>query len=131
VRKAAFEAVGGFSPILHFRGEERLLAVDIAAHGWDLCFCETLLAYHQPSSTRPPTAEAQARSLRNDVLTTWLRRPPVWCLRAAGELARGATRDIAHARALREAISAIPAVLRARRRLPADVENCLRLLENN
>ena len=39
VRKDAFEAVGGFSKILHFRGEEQLLSWDLSAHGWDLCFC--------------------------------------------------------------------------------------------
>jgi GT2 family glycosyltransferase len=48
VRKDAFEAAGGFSKILHFRGEEQLLSWDLSAHGWDLCFCPELLAYHQP-----------------------------------------------------------------------------------
>ncbi len=31
VRATAFTAAGGFSPVLHFRGEEQLLAWDIAA----------------------------------------------------------------------------------------------------
>jgi GT2 family glycosyltransferase len=130
VRTAAFEAAGGFSPILHFRGEERLLAWDIAAHGWDLCFCPALIAYHQPSTNRPPSADAVARSLRNDVLTTWLRRPPRQCARAAAQLARSAAADAACARALGEAVARIPAVLRARHRLPADVEQSVCAMES-
>jgi GT2 family glycosyltransferase len=128
VRKEAFEAVGGFSSILHFRGEEGLLAIDLAAAGWDLCFCPELVAYHQPSSVRPPNAVQDARSLRNDVLTTWLRRPPRECVRAAGRLARAATRDGAHARAMVEALRLLPSVARGRRQLPRDVEESLELL---
>ncbi len=81
VRKDAFEGVGGFSALLHFRGEERLLAWDLAASGWDLCFCAELVAHHQPSRVRPSSPEQDARSLRNDVLTTWLRRPLSHCSR--------------------------------------------------
>jgi GT2 family glycosyltransferase len=128
VRKSAFEGAGGFSPVLHFRGEERLLSLDMAALGWDLCFAAELLAYHQPSSTRPSSAAQNARSLRNDVLTTWLRRPLPQCLGAAVELARAGARDAEHAKAAAEAIRLIPSVARQRRRLPADVERSLRTL---
>jgi GT2 family glycosyltransferase len=128
VRKSAFEAAGGFSEILHFRGEETLLAWDLAASGWDLCFTPRLVAYHAPSSLRPPNAVQDARSLRNAVLTTWLRRPPSSCARATARLLRAAADDPAHARALGEAMRLLPAVARARRRLPADVERSLAIL---
>jgi GT2 family glycosyltransferase len=128
VRKVAFEAVGGFSPILHFRGEERLLAWDLAALGWDLCFCPELVAHHQPSQVRPTSAAQRARSLRNDVLTTWLRRPVLPCLGAATQLVRAAVTDVEYAKALREALSALPAVVRERRPLPTDVERSLAML---
>ena len=85
VRKAAFEAAGGFSEILHFRGEEQLLAVDMAALGWALCYCPQLVAVHQPSQVGP-TAAQDARVMRNAVLTTWLRRPPRHCVSATGTL---------------------------------------------
>lgn len=130
VRKAAFEAAGGFSPILHFRGEEDLLAWDLASHGWDLCFCPALVAYHQPSPTRSPSQVQRARVLRNTLLTACLRRPAIPCARAAGRLAWAATRDGAHVRALLEAVAAMPAVVRARRRLPDPVERSLRMLES-
>lgn len=129
VRKAAFEAVGGFSPILHFRGEEDLLAWDLAACGWNLCFCPALVAYHQPSPTRSPSQVQQARVRRNALLTACLRRPADRCTRAAAGLAWAAAHDTAHAKALLEAVAALPAVLRARRRLPDPVERSVRMLE--
>ncbi|MCW2557087.1 MAG: transferase [Mycobacterium sp.] len=129
VRKDAFEAVGGFNPILHFRGEERLLAWDLAANGWDLCFCPRLVAHHHPSVVRPPSSSQIARSTRNDVLTTWLRRSMRECVTAGVGFAKAAATDTAHARAFGEALRLLPAVVRQRRRLPADVERSLALLE--
>jgi GT2 family glycosyltransferase len=129
VRKRAFEAAGGFSDILHFRGEEQLLAVDMAALGWDLCYCPALIAIHQPSAVRDTTTAQDARVLRNDVLTTWLRRPPRHCARATASLLGAAVRDTDHARAAAQAVIRLPAVLTHRRRLPSAVENALAVLE--
>ncbi|GFG65965.1 glycosyl transferase [Mycobacterium kubicae] len=131
VRRKAFEEVGGFSPILHFRGEEALLSWDLAAHGWDLCFCGSLVAYHQPSPTRHPSKVEQARVRRNTALTAGLRRPASRWLRASAELAWAAVRDRAHAAALLEALAAVPAVLRERHPLPEPVERSVRLLESH
>ncbi|WP_197374213.1 glycosyltransferase family 2 protein [Mycolicibacterium baixiangningiae] len=130
VRRAAFEQAGGFSGILHFRGEEMLLAVDMTTLGWDLCYCPALVAMHQPSQVRATTAAQAARVMRNDVLTTWLRRPAGQCLRATGTLLTATLRDTEHARAAGEAVARLPAVLRGRRRLPDRVERALELLES-
>ena len=130
VRKRAFEEAGGFSDILHFRGEEQLLALDMAALGWDLCYCRDLVAVHQPSVARATTAAQDARVLRNDVLTTWMRRPMRQCLKATGALLAGALRDREHARGAAEAIRRLPAVINARRQLPDAVEQALALLES-
>ncbi|OMC33056.1 transferase [Mycobacterium sp. GA-1841] len=130
VRKSAFETAGGFSPILHFRGEETLLALDLAASGWDLCYCAELTAIHHPSVHRPPTAAQDARSVRNAVLTTWLRRPLPHCARASLQLLTAATRDTEHARAAIEAAVRLPAVLTHRRRLPSTLEQALAILED-
>ncbi|MDY6811869.1 MAG: glycosyltransferase [Actinomycetota bacterium] len=130
VRKSAFEAVGGFSPLLHFRGEEQLLAWDLAAAGWDLCFCETLTAFHQPSAQRPTTAAQDARSTRNAALTAWLRRPLRPCAAASAAMLRAAVRDREHARALGQAVRLLPAVCAHRRRLPVAVEDAVRLCES-
>lgn len=61
IRRSAFTAVGGFSPILHFRGEEQLMAWDLASKGWHLCYCDELVTYHQPSKLRPPGDQQRAR----------------------------------------------------------------------
>jgi GT2 family glycosyltransferase len=130
VRKQAFEAAGGFSDILHFRGEEQLLALDLAASGWELCYCPDLVAIHQPSAKRATTTAQDARMLRNAVLTTWMRRPMRHCLRATGTLMRAALRDGEHARNAAEAIIRLPAAVRRRHSLPPKVEEALALLES-
>ncbi|KAA0104629.1 hypothetical protein CIW47_20835 [Mycolicibacterium sp. P1-5] len=129
VRAEAFSAAGGFSPVLHFRGEEQLLALDMARLGWDLCYCAELVAIHQPSATRPTSAAQDARSLRNDVLTTWMRRPLPHCLRASGRLLHAALHDTEHARAAGEAFLRLPAAIAQRRPLPEALERDLRTLE--
>lgn len=128
VRKAAFEAAGGFSRILHFRGEEMLLAVDMATLGWELCYYPALVAMHQPSQIRATTSTQAARVMRNDVLTTWLRRPAGHCLRATATLVAAGARDADHAKAAGEAVRRLPAVLAERRRLPDRIERALAVL---
>lgn len=130
VRKRAFEEAGGFSEILHFRGEEQLLALDLATLGWDLCYCPRLVAIHQPSSVRAATAAQDARVLRNDVLTTWLRRPVRHCVSASGRLIRAALRDREHARGAAEAFVRLPVVIAQRRPLPREVEEAVTVLES-
>lgn len=129
VRRTAFEGAGGFSPLLHFRGEEQLLALDMATSGWDLCYCSELVAVHKPSHVRPPGPAQQARSLRNAMLTAWLRRPLPLCVRATATLSWRAAHDREHASALVEAIRMFPAVLRGRKMLPAELEGDAAVLE--
>lgn len=130
VRRRAFQQAGGFSEILHFRGEEQLLALDMAAAGWDLCYHPGLVAIHQPSSVRATTAAQAARVLRNDVLTTWLRRPIGHCLSASGRMVVAALRDREHAKGAVEAVVRLPAVVAQRRTLPGELERAVRLLES-
>lgn len=129
VRKVAFLGVGGFSTLLHFRGEEQLLAMDLAAAGWQLCYCQDLVAVHKPSATRLPGPAQHARVLRNEALTAWLRRPVPVCLRATAALMRATTTDRAYAAAALEAVRLLPEAVRRRRRLPDDLEADLRRLE--
>ncbi len=130
VRVRAFQQAGGFSDILHFRGEEQLLAMDLAASGWDLCYCPRLTAIHQPSAARATTAAQDARVLRNTVLTTWLRRPIPQCLRVTGDLLRSAMKDREHARGAAEAVLKLPAVVQQRHRLPPKLEEAVAMLES-
>ncbi|HEV7855130.1 MAG TPA: glycosyltransferase [Mycobacterium sp.] len=131
VRKSAFLAAGGFSELLHFYGEEQLLAIDLAARGWDLCYCPALTAYHQPSAVRGSSSARQAREMRNAVLTTWMRRPMLPCLKATGRLVVAAMRDGEHALGAVQALMRLPSVVSQRRRLPEEVERALTLLESD
>jgi GT2 family glycosyltransferase len=122
VRRDAYTGVGGFSRLLFFGGEEHLLALDLAATGWQLVFAEDVVAWHDPAGPDRPTAARWALQTRNDVLVDWLRRPLPVALGATGRLARRALREPAARQALAGVLMRLPAALRLRRPVPAEVE---------
>ncbi|WP_197320351.1 glycosyltransferase family 2 protein [Saccharomonospora sp. NB11] len=121
VRRSAFLDAGGFDPLLHFGAEEKLLAYDLAARGWELCYVDRVRAHHHPSTVRPPASWRRRIERRNNVLITWMRRPLSDCARTAGIVLRD---PLAAAGALRR----LPKALRSRRPLPAHVEQQIREL---
>lgn len=129
VRRQAFRQAGGFSELLRFGAEERLLALDLAAQGWELCYSDRVRAHHHPSRRRPSTTWRHRAERRNNTLITLLRRPWRQCLAETTALAADAVRD-ADARAVLAGVAArLPAALRHRRRLPDLIEQRARLLE--
>jgi GT2 family glycosyltransferase len=128
VRRAAFEQAGGFDMRFGIGGEEALLAMDLAAAGWELAYVDAVVAHHHPASggVRPGR---RAAMLRNEVWSTWLRRPAGAAVRrTAGLLARSGPR--AHTAAgLAQAARGAAWVARERRVVPAGVERGLRALE--
>ncbi|MFB4296818.1 glycosyltransferase family 2 protein [Actinomadura sp. NTSP31] len=118
VRRDAFLDAGGFSDVLHFGGEEELLALDLAAAGWGLAYAPELVVHHHPSKSGRNPAARRRREVRNRLLTAWLRRPfPALARAAAASLG---SRD---GRAgLADAARALPALARARRPVPPAVE---------
>lgn len=129
VRRAAYLGVGGFDPLLHFAGEERLLSLDLAVHGWDLCYSNRLVARHFPSQVRPPSDWRRRREMRNDALTSWMRRPFPAALGSSGRLLRRALADRCARGAAGDVARLLPAALARRRPLPATIERDIRLLE--
>ncbi|WP_318307006.1 glycosyltransferase family 2 protein [Amycolatopsis solani] len=123
VRRKAYLQTGGFSPLLHFGAEEQLLAYDLAAHGWEVCYVGHLRAHHHPSRSRPPSSWRRRAELRNRLLIAVLRRPPRVCRR---EVARTL---VAAPRAVLGAVARLPRALGHRRVLPAHVELQARTLE--
>ncbi|MEU8124809.1 glycosyltransferase [Spirillospora sp. NPDC049024] len=118
VRRDAYLGVGGFSDVLHFGGEEELLALDLAAAGWGLAYVPELVVHHHPAAAGRDPAARRRRQARNRVLTAWLRRPLPAVARAAASVL--ATRD---GRAgLADAARALPGLVRARRPVPPAVE---------
>jgi GT2 family glycosyltransferase len=127
-RVRAFRQVGGFSARLWLGGEEELLALDLAARGWWMCFASDVVIHHYPSTGRDPRGRRRL-GIRNTLWTAWLRRPLPGALRRTVALLRSIPRDRTSAAALAEAISGLVWVLRERRVIPAEVERGLRLLE--
>jgi GT2 family glycosyltransferase len=128
VRRDAFLAVGGFSPLLFIGGEEELLAYDLAAAGWAAAYLPDVVAHHHPSAVRDP-ARRRYLQARNRALVAWLRRPARAALAVTAELARSARREPAAVRALSGLLLRAPYLIAGRRPLPPDVEAGIRLLE--
>jgi GT2 family glycosyltransferase len=126
VRRSAFLAVGGFPRHFGTGGEEQLLALELAAAGWDLAYVPEVRAFHHPAGSGPREARRQ-RQLRNDLWTAWLRRPA----RAALVATIRALRDGGEIRwrALGAALAGLPWVLRERKVVPPLIERQIRALE--
>ena len=99
VRRDAFLAVGGFSDVVFFMGEEQMVALDLLA-GWQLAYLDDVVAHHHPSSDR--SRRAPSPIVRNDLLTTWMRRPLRVALGRTAHVVAAASRDPAHRMALQQ-----------------------------
>jgi GT2 family glycosyltransferase len=130
VRRSAFLAAGGFEPRFFLGGEEELLAADLVAAGWWLCYVPRLIVHHYPS-TRRDGFSRRWHILRNALWSTWLRRPLSGVLRKTGHLVRSAPRTRETYRGLAAAVTGLPWVLRQRRVVPPSVERMFRLLESS
>jgi GT2 family glycosyltransferase len=129
VRRKAFVEVGGYSELLFFVGEEKLLAYDLAAAGWERCYVPSVVAVHMPSAVRAPAPHRQALEQRNELLTVWLRRPMSVALVRTLRLAARMPRSPVARSAWTTALVRLPAALRNRRPLPPRVECEARLLD--
>lgn len=129
VRRSAFLAAGGFDTRMQIGGEEELLAADLAAAGWWLCYIPDLVVHHYPSKQRDMAAQRRSRTIRNALWFAWLRRPLVSALRRTFLLVRTAPWDRAVLRGLGSALAEMPWVLRNRRAVPTEIEGYLRLLD--
>ena len=130
VRRSAFLGVGGFDARYGIGGEERLLAGDLAAAGWLVRYEPALVARHRPhGAAGAPRPGRPARMVRNDLWSTWLRRPtrrlPSATLRALAEGGAGWQT----LRGAGAALRGLPWILRERRPHPAAVEEAMRRLE--
>ncbi|MGY1916607.1 glycosyltransferase family 2 protein [Blastococcus sp. SYSU DS0973] len=125
VRTEAFEAVGGFDPVVRFPGEEERVALDLAAAGWGLAYVDQVTVHHHPSTRREAPGRRQAGIWRSRLLTALMRLP-------AGDVARTVGRAVRAGRpgveGVLRALPDIPAALHRRRPLPDRVRSGLRLL---
>jgi GT2 family glycosyltransferase len=125
VRTEAFEAVGGFDPVVRFPGEEERLALDLAAAGWGMAYVDSVTVHHHPSPRRDQPGRRQAGIWRSKLLTAVMRHPLGDVVRIAAEAVRTGRPGIEGAvRALPD----VPAALLRRRPLPPEVRADLRRL---
>ena len=129
VRRDAFRAVGGFHQRLWLGGEEELMAADLAAAGWELCFVESMAIHHHPSQARDPHRRRRD-GIRNTLWFTWLRRPLPAAVRRTGHILWSLPRDRVSAAGLALAVRGLPWVLRERRPLPPHAERRFEVLEH-
>jgi hypothetical protein len=125
VRTAAFQAVGGFDPVVRFPGEEERPALDLAAAGWAMAYVDTVTVHHHPSPRRQDPARRRAAIWRSRLLTAVMRLPMADVLRL---LAGAVTDGRPGVEGLARALPDLPAAVRRRRPVPPRVRADLRLL---
>jgi GT2 family glycosyltransferase len=125
VRTAAFDEVGGFDAVVRFPGEEERLALDLAAAGWGMAYVEDLVVHHHPSPKRHSPDQRRAAIWRSRLLTAVMRLP----LREVARLYLRALRDGTAGRTgLVHGLRDVPAAVRGRRPIPAQLQEQRRLL---
>lgn len=129
-RTSAFTEVGGFSARMWLGGEEELLALDLAARGWWMCWDEQIVIHHAPSTVRD-SRRRRRLGIRNTLWTLWLRRPLRSAMRRSAAVLRSAPRDSTTALAVAETLRGLPWVLRERAVVPPAVEAGLVSLEDS
>ena len=128
VRRSALLEVGGFHPRLGLGGEERLLALDLAAAGWGLAYVDWVVARHHPAAAGQERPGRRRALLRNELWTAWLRRPLRPAAARTAAIAIQSVRARAPLTPLRAA-AGLPWILRERRVVPPRVEQAVRAIE--
>jgi GT2 family glycosyltransferase len=113
VRRSAFLQAGGFCERFFIGGEEALLTLELRRLGWDLAYDHALIAVHDPHGGVRPGREWRVR--RNDLWTSWLRRPATTAAEDTVALLRDALRSPVSRRALGTALLGLPWALSHRR----------------
>lgn len=126
-RRSAYLEVGGCHRCYGVGGEERLLAIDLAAAGWQVSYVDDVVAVHtpDPAHARPDRAVIE---LRDDLWTAWLRLPLAEAVRASVRRIGPRWRAAEGWRALLAAAAGLPWVSRERRPVPRELVDSLRLV---
>lgn len=129
VRRAAFLAVGGFDPRFGTGGEEAIVAMSLAAGGWQLAYVADVVSHHHPSGNRPNMRERYIEGISDRLWEAWLRRPLGSALRITAHHLRLALTDPINRAGVLRAARDLPRTLRQRRVVPPAIEAQLTLLE--
>jgi GT2 family glycosyltransferase len=130
VRRGAYLQAGGFHPRFGIGGEEELLALDLAAHGWHMVYVHDIVARHFPSPVRDVTRRREIVT-RNTLWVSWLRDPARDLAPRTAQAIEAARRDAAVRRGVKDAVHGLPWVARERRCLPRRVQAARRMLAHS
>ncbi|HZZ64926.1 MAG TPA: glycosyltransferase [Candidatus Baltobacteraceae bacterium] len=122
MRRDAFLGAGGYHVRYFIGAEESLLALDLAARGWQLWYCEDIVVLHTPSSLNRDPDTRRRLVLRNRLWTLLLRRSAASAMRTIAQYASKSFKDQVVRAALAEAIAGLPWILRERRCISHDLE---------
>jgi GT2 family glycosyltransferase len=128
MRREAFLAAGGFHSRYGTGSEERLLTLDLLRRGWQLIYMSEIVCHHHPAP-RSDKVERQVKIMRNDLWTSWLRLSASAALRETWRACRRATGSSVHRRALVQAITGLPWIVRERDALDKELEHYLSWLD--
>lgn len=131
VRRSAFLAVGGFEPRLLIRGEEELLALDLATAGWHLVYVPDVVVHHSPAPHAEGRWSKGGYQVRNRLWVCWLRYPARPALKRTVSTLVSERPRIQMTVNLARALRGLPWILRKRRQLPASVVRELDLLRRS
>jgi N-acetylglucosaminyl-diphospho-decaprenol L-rhamnosyltransferase len=127
-RRDAYLATAGFHPRYGVGGEEALLALDLARHGFACVYLDEVVAHHHPARPSSDTRSRRRRQrtvARNDLWTAWLRLP----LRDALARTAAILREPSGLQGLARATWGMVWVTRQRRAVPAALARDLRSLD--
>lgn len=128
VRRDAFLIAGGFDEHYGVGGEESLLAIELASRGWKLAYVDRVTAHHWPSPVRDHAARRRVL-VRNELWLAWSRRAWWTALRVTGRLLKAAATDTEVRSGVIAAARQSGRILKQRRRVDADLEELLRIVD--
>jgi GT2 family glycosyltransferase len=122
MRCAAFFEAGGYDARYFIGAEEALLALDIAARGWRLWYCDDLVVRHRPSRENRNADARRRLVLRNRLWTALLRYSAPNACRTLLHYLHAAAQDRVARAAVVEAMQGLPWIVRERRPIPRELE---------
>jgi GT2 family glycosyltransferase len=128
VRRSAFLEAGGFHSRYAIGGEEALLAMDLAARGYELVYADDVVAHHHPPRRGPKPGRRRVAT-RNDLWSAWMRRPLAGAVGQTARTAWSARLDRETLAGMFDAVRGAPRALRERRPVPHRVERDVRAIE--
>jgi len=129
IRREAFLDCGGFADFLHIGGEEELLAIDLSAAGWWICYDPHYVVHHHPSPLRNST-DRRATVVRNALAAAWLRRSFWHALRRSVRILLHYPWSVATLRGVLSALGSVRHIVRNRRVVPRHIQAAMELLES-